>query len=323
MQSIALKIGQLLCTLLSGLGKQKKLLILIYHQVMDRPDFMRPWEIDKTAFGWQMELIAKYFNALPLHEALEKMADGSLPPRAVCITFDDGYANNYTNALPILLNNHLSATFFIASSYLDGGRMWNDSVIESIRRLPEAQLDLGAIGLGSYDIGSPDKKACVALEILRKIKHLQPEIRARYTEYLMSLIDDLPDDMMLSSQQLIKLYQSGMEIGGHTLTHPIMANLTSEAVQKEVADNKNDLEQLLDARIRYFAYPNGVPGKDYLPDQIQIIKECGYDAALSTKPNVASQHDDRWQLPRFTPWDKTPLRFMLRIAKMFYSQGAA
>ncbi|MGZ8161903.1 MAG: polysaccharide deacetylase family protein [Methylobacter sp.] len=317
MQAILLKTLQLLCTLASGLGSKKKLFILIYHQVLDQPDFMRPWEIDKTVFSWQMALIAKYFNVLPLHEALEKMANGTLPPRAVCITFDDGYANNYTNALPILLANKLTATFFIASGYLDGGRMWNDTVIESIRTLPGPCLNLTAIGLGSYDISILDKKAQVAVDILQRIKHLQPEIRAQYAGYIASLAKEMPDDLMLTSNQLVKLYASGMEIGGHTVTHPILALLAPDVVRQEVADNKTTLEQLLNTKIRYFAYPNGKPSQDYLQDQVHIIKECGYQAAVSTRPGVSTKWNDRWQLARFTPWDNSSHRFMLRIAMMY------
>ncbi|CAA9889315.1 Polysaccharide deacetylase [Candidatus Methylobacter favarea] len=318
MQTVLLKTLQLLCTLASGPGSKKKLFILIYHQVLEQPDFMRPWEIDKTVFSWQMALIARYFNVLPLHEALEKMANGTLPPRAVCITFDDGYANNYTHALPILLANKLTATFFIASGYLDGGRMWNDTVIESIRTLPGPRLDLTAIGLGSYDISNPVKKAQVAVDILPRIKHLQPAARAQYAGYLASLAKKMPDDLMLTSSQVMKLYVSGMEIGGHTVTHPILALLAPDEVRQEVADNKTTLEQLLNTKIRYFAYPNGKPGQDYSPDQVRIIKECGYQAALSTRPGVSAKGNDRWQLARFTPWDSSPARFMLRIARMYY-----
>ncbi len=238
MQAILFKVLQWLCTLTSGLGKQKKLFILIYHQVLEEPDFMRPGEVDKDAFNWQMALFSKYFNVLPLHEALEKMANDTLPPRAVCITFDDGYANNYTNALPVLSANQLSATFFIASGYLDGGRMWNDSVIESIRILESTDLDLAAIGLGNYDISTPGKKADAALAVLQSLKHLLPEIRAQYTGYIASMVKKLPDDLMLTSDQLVKLHASGMEIGGHTVSHPILATLSPDAVRQEVTENK-------------------------------------------------------------------------------------
>jgi peptidoglycan/xylan/chitin deacetylase (PgdA/CDA1 family) len=317
MKVILLKALQWLCTLVSGLGKKKKLFILIYHQVLDQPDFMRPWEIDKRVFNWQMALIGKFFTVLPLHEALEKMADDTLPPRAVCITFDDGYANNFTNALPILLTNKLPATFFIASGYLNGGRMWNDSVIEGIRTLSAPNLDLTAIGLGSYDINTAENKARVAVEIIQSIKHLQPEIRAQYANHIASLPDKMPNDLMMTSDQLVKLHASGMEIGGHTVTHPILATLSADAVKQEVADNKAMLEQLLNTTIRYFAYPNGKPGLDYRPDQVDVIKTCGYQAALSTRPGVSDQQDDRWQLARFTPWDMSEARFMFRMALLY------
>jgi peptidoglycan/xylan/chitin deacetylase (PgdA/CDA1 family) len=317
MQVILLKILQLLCTVASGLGKQKKLFILIYHQVLDQPDFMRTGEVDKTAFKWQMSLLSKYFNVLPLHEALEKLANDTLPLRAACITFDDGYANNYTNALPILIANNLSATFFIASGYLDGGRMWNDSVIESIRIMQSTDLDLTTIGLGNYDISTPEKKAHAALAVIQHLKHLLPEIRAQYTGYIASLVKELPDDLMLTSDQLVKLHASGMEIGGHTVSHPILANLSPDAVKQEVSDNKKKLEQLLNTTLRYFAYPNGKPGRDYLLDQVQLVKDCGYMAAISTQVGLADKQNDRWQLRRFTPWDASPNRFMLRIAKMY------
>jgi peptidoglycan/xylan/chitin deacetylase (PgdA/CDA1 family) len=317
MRTILLKILQLLCTAASGLGKQKKLFILIYHQVLDQPDFMREGEVDKTAFNWQMALLSKYFNVMPLHEALEKLANDTLPPRATCITFDDGYANNYTNALPILSANNLSATFFIASGYLDGGRMWNDSVIESIRILQSTDLDLTNLGLGIFDISTPEKKAQASLEILLHLKHLLPEIRAQYTGYITSLVKELPEDLMLTSDQLVKLHESGMEIGGHTVSHPILAKLSPDAVLQEVSDNKKHLEQLLNTTLRFFAYPNGKPDRDYLPDQVLLIKECNYLAAISTQVGLADKQNDRWQLPRFTPWDTSPLRFMLRITKIY------
>jgi len=318
MQTILFITLQLFCNLASGIGKQKKLFILIYHRVLDEPDDMRPWEIDKETFRWQMELIAKYFNVMAFGEAIERMNNDTLPPRAMCITFDDGYADNYTNALPILLKNKLSAIFFIASGYLNGGRMWNDSVIESLRVMQANKLDLTEIGLDTYDINSPQKKANVAIEIIQKIKHLEPSIRSQYTDYIVSLANNkLPDNLMLSSQQLIKLYKSGMEIGGHTVTHPILAALDLDTIKQEVYDNKVALEKKLNAKLRYFAYPNGKPEQDYLIEQIQVIKNCGYEAAVSTLPGVSTAHNDRWQLARFTPWDKNPVKFMLRIVMKY------
>lgn len=303
-----------LVTLTSG---GKKLAILMYHQVMEQPDFMRPWEIDRAVFDWQLDILAKHFNVLPPHDALTLLRQGRLPPRAVCLTFDDGYANNFTVALPILLKHRLSAAFFIASGYLDGGLMWNDGIIESIRRLPEGELDLRAIDLGIYDIGSPEKKAEVAIGLLRAIKHLDPAERADKAAGIAALSSGLPADLMMTSAQLVKLHQSGMEIGGHTVSHPILANVDSGTTRREIGDNKEFLEQLLKSGLRYFAYPNGVPGRDYRIEQVDMIREFGYLAAVSTHCGAADRRTDRFQLPRVSPWDNTAAGFLARMAKLY------
>lgn len=310
---------KILTSVASGLGKRKKLFILIYHRVLDGPDFMRPDEVDKKKFCWQMELLHKYFNVLSLPDALNKMENHSLPARAVCITFDDGYADNYTNALPILKKFNQSATFFIANGFLNGGRMWNDTVIEAVRNYQQAELDLTAIGLGKYDVESNAEKAIVASQIIRKIKHLPHPQRDQYTAYIASLSQNLPNDLMMSTEQLRKLQQSGMEIGGHTVSHPILAKLEPKEAEKEISENKAFLESALNTPMRYFAYPNGKANDDYLPQHVQLVKNAGYQAAVSTHWAWTNHASDRWQLPRFTPWDCTQLKFMLRLFYKYFS----
>ncbi len=306
-----------LATLASGLGKQKKLFVLIYHRVLDVPDFMRPGEVDIQAFSWQMALLAKYFNVLSFSEAFEKLKTNSLPARAVCITFDDGYADNLHNAVPILKKNNLTATFFIASGYLDGGRMWNDSVIEAVRIMPKTELDLTNIELGLYPITTPAQKEAAARDIIIKLKYLEPKQRLRLSQKIAELAGAVPDNLMLTTGQLIQLHQQGMEIGGHTVTHPILAKLAPNLALQEIGDNKKALEKLLNTEIRYFAYPNGKLGKDYMPEHIDTVKKAGYQAAFSTQCGVVTVSSDFWQLARFTPWDKTPARFMFRMLTMY------
>lgn len=310
---------KLLITIASGLGKRKKLFIFIYHRVLDKPDFMRPDEVDKAKFNWHMELLKKYFNVLPLHEALDKLENHCLPNRAVCITFDDGYADNYHNAFPILKQFKHPATFFIANGFLNGGRMWNDTIIEAIRNFQHTELDLNTINLGKYDLTDNTKKASVALNIIRQIRHLAPDQRDRCTNYIATLSQNLPTNLMMTSEQVKELHRHNMEIGGHTVSHPILAKLELTEAEKEIVDNKSFLENLLSTPIRYFAYPNGRLNEDYLPEHALLVKNIGYQAAVSTHRGCASDNDDRWQLRRFTPWDNSQLKFMLRLFFKYYS----
>lgn len=317
-QEILLKLLQPLATIASGVGKRKKLFILIYHRVLDEPDFMRPGEVDKIAFTWQMRLLSKYFNVLPLHEAFDRLQSDTLPPRAVTITFDDGYADNYTNALPILQQFGLTATFFIANGFLDGGRMWNDTVIEAVRNYDAPELDLTPIGLERFEVSDAAKKCQVAGQILKRIKHLQPEQRDHHTAHIAAQSKNLPNNLMMTTEQLILLHRSGVEIGGHTVNHPILAKLDEAPARREISDNKAFLEKLLNVELRFFAYPNGKPVEDYLPSQVSLVRELGYDAAVSTCWGVANCCSDQWQLPRFTPWDLTPPMFMSRMIQKYF-----
>ena len=91
-----------------------------------------------------MRWVKSVFNVIPLEEGVAGIKSGKLPPRALSITFDDGYANNATVAAPILKRLGLHATFFIATGFLDGGRMFNDTVIEAVRGYRGDMLDLEA-----------------------------------------------------------------------------------------------------------------------------------------------------------------------------------
>ena len=298
--------------LLSPAGSKARLSILIYHRVLAETDPLFPNEPTIDSFDQQMSLLKNVFNVLPLHEAITRLRDGTLPARAACITFDDGYADNLTLATPILKKHGLHATFFIATHYLDGGRMFNDTVIEAIRHSPLHTLNLEELGLGIFDITSNAAKAHVIGQILPRVKYLPLDARENTVARIAVLAQcsALPDNLMMSTEQLKALHASGMEIGGHTARHPIIANLQADAVRKEITAGKEFLEQTLNTRIRLFAYPNGKPGTDYLPEQAAIVRELGFDAAVSTQWGSATRSCDVYQLPRFTPWSPQPGRFV-------------
>jgi len=111
-----------------------------------------------------------------------------------------------------------------------------------------------------------------------------------------------------------RLRELGMEVGAHTVSHPILARMAPDAAAAEIRNSKRHLEDIVGAPIRLFAYPNGVPQQDYTAAHVRMVLDCGFAAAVSTAWGAASRRSDRFQLPRFTPWDGTAPRFGVRMA---------
>ncbi|MEW5770609.1 MAG: polysaccharide deacetylase family protein [Pseudomonadota bacterium] len=292
-----------LASVLSPAGPKARLSILIYHRVQAETDPIFPNEATVASFDAQMAAVKAVFNVLPLPEAIARLKAGTLPARAACITFDDGYADNYRLALPILQKHGLHATFFIATAYLNGGRMFNDTVIEAIRRAKGDSIDLEDMGLGRHDVSTPEAKARAIGHILPIVKYQSLDQREQTVAELARRVTDaaLPDDLMMTTEELKALHGAGMEIGGHTNRHPILAGLDDAATAAEIQAGKDWLEATLGARVRVFAYPNGRPGQDYRREQARIVETLGLEGAVSTQWGVSTRATDPYQLARFTP----------------------
>jgi peptidoglycan/xylan/chitin deacetylase (PgdA/CDA1 family) len=298
----------------SPAGPNARLSILIFHRVLADPDPLFPSEMHASRFNEVCGWLKSWFNVLPLDQAVTRMKTGTLPARAASITFDDGYADNYHAAMPILKQNGLTATFFVATGFLDGGRMWNDTIIETIRGSVAPVLDFSELGLGQYPIASISEKRAAISALIGKIKYLPVADRVNITEGLAGLAQvELPHDLMMTSQEVKGMRQAGMQIGAHTVSHPILARLADEQVKEEVGASKFFLEQLLDEPVGLFAYPNGKPGEDYSPQTVDVVRSLGFDAAVNTRWGASGKADDPFQIQRFTPWDQSHLRFGLRM----------
>jgi len=305
---------------LSPAGASAKLNIFIFHRVLPEVDPLFPGEVDARRFAIMLDWLKAWFEVLPLDAAVRRLADGSLPSRAAAITFDDGYADNYTVAMPLLQRAGMSATFFIATGFLDGGRMWNDTLIEAVRHSPRERLNLRELApcyadLPELPLGSWAERRMAVDALINRSKYLAPSDRLTLVEAVAreSGAAGLSDTLMLSSTQLRALHAGGMGIGAHTVNHPILARLSDGEARQEMAQSKASLESLLGERVGLFAYPNGKPGTDYSPASVELARGCGFDAAVSTTQAIASRGSDPFQLPRFTPWGQTRSRFGLKL----------
>lgn len=294
-------------------GVSARLTIMIFHRIVPEFDPLLAEEPDAVRFRAIVEVVAEQFQPLSLKEGLRRLSEGTLPPNAVCLTFDDGYSDNLTVAAPILKRFGVPATVFVASGFLDGRVMWNDRVIESVRRAQGDRMDLVDLGLGEHALGDVDERVGLLSVLIGKLKYLPAEQREEITQAMVTRYAPGMPSPMLSRAQVCELRDEGIEIGGHTVTHPILARTDNRHAFREISANKEDLEALIGDPLHFFAYPNGQPGRDFNRDHADMVRRVGYEAALTTRPGVSTPSTDRFWLPRFTPWDRTRLRFSLRL----------
>lgn len=308
---------------LSGRRRSARLLVLIFHRVLPEPDPLLPSEPDRQRFSAQVDLLSRCFRLLPLREGVRRLHEGTLPSRAACITFDDGYENNATVAQPILAAKGAPATMFVAPGFLDGGRMFNDTVIEAVRRAP-VDFDLSAEGLGRHDLRAVEgRRACIDT-LLRELKHLPLEERRRKIDRIAECAGaTLPTDLMMTTAQVRDLHRSGIEIGAHTIDHPILESTDDATAERQIAESKRVLETITGAPVRSFAYPNGRPGRDYSARHVAMVRSTGFDLALSTAWGVADVRTDMLQIPRVAAWDVAALKYGLRLSLAYRAREFA
>lgn len=309
-------------TLLSALspaGRRARLSIFIFHRVLPERDPLFPGEVTRADFDAICGWLRAWCNVMPLGHAARALKEGTLPSRAAAITFDDGYADNHAQAAPVLAKHGLPATFFIASGFLDGGRMWNDTVIEAIRGCRASQLDLSATcaaALGALPLQTDDQRREAIGTIIAGTKYLEPAERIRWVDAVACCCGTpLPDDLMMSSGQVLALHRAGHTIGAHTVNHPILQSMKRPSALREVAESRRMLEDIIGGAVALFAYPNGKPNSDYGAEAVEIVRELGFDAACSTASRAACIGDDVHQLPRYTPWERSKARFGMRMAR--------
>jgi peptidoglycan/xylan/chitin deacetylase (PgdA/CDA1 family) len=300
--------------LLSPAGERGRLSVLIYHRTLLMPDPILHDAIDAATFERHMALLAGEFNVIRLKEACERLSRGKLPARAASITFDDGYADNEEIALPILKRMGLPATFFVSTGFSAGGVMFNDGIIEAVRCASSGTHNLSSIGLGIHELGDSASRRAAVDAMIGQLKYRPVCERKALVEQLAEKLRvSLPRNLMMTPRQIAKLHGEGMEIGAHTVNHPILMSIGMDEARAEIVASKRTLEEITGAPVTLFAYPNGKPGQDYGPVHVRLVREVGFAAAVSTIGGVAHRGSDLFQLPRFSPWDRNPVRLGARL----------
>lgn len=295
-------------------GASARLSILTYHDVLESPDYLRPGISTIKAFEQDMWVLARHFNVLSMDEALDGLDRGTLPPRSVVITFDDGYLSSVRNAAPILKRFGFSAMWYLVPSLIEGGQLWVDRATESVRRLPAGALDLTEFGLGHFDVVDDQSRKQLFAKVEAEYCGRSQGDQYAMADFLVSRAEgEVPELAMLNADQVRELAASGMEIGNHTRSHPVLSTLPDDQVEDQIAQGRDELDRILGYKVRHFAYPVGRPRKDFSGKHADLVERLGMASAVTTGWGTSNASTDRFQLPRFTPWDRDPMRYVLRM----------
>lgn len=303
---------------LSPAGPRGRLMILTYHRVPADPDSLLPEEPDADRFREQMRWMRSYCDLLPLPEAAERLMQGDIPARAASITFDDGYADNFEVAAPILDELGIPATFFIATGAVETGAMWNDRVIEGVRYADRVVdvAELHSLEVEDLPVECAADRIRAIATIIDRIKYLESDHRASIAEAVYrSSCGDRPLRLMMDSAMVAGLAAKGHDIGAHTVSHPILTAVDARVAAAEIEKSRDWVATVTGSEPRSFAYPNGKRGVDFDESHMKMIRDAGFRLAVSTDWGCATRTSDSSALPRFTPWEYDRFGFWSRLIK--------
>lgn len=269
--------------------------ITAYHRVTVRKD---EWslrdQISARNFEEQIQYLRKNFEIISFDELVQHLLQGkSLPKKAMVITFDDGYKDNYLYAFAILKKYALPATFFLATGHIGTGKLfWWDRVGYLIYNTAARRVRLD--GLGTYGLESASDRHRTILSIIDKLKHFPETRKSELIERLATICQvnipvDLAGQLLLSWDDVKKMHRGGACIGAHSVTHPILTNLPLDQAELEIMQSKKDIERNLGEQINYFAYPDG----SYNNELVRLVKQSGFTGAVAA---VATERS--WITPR-------------------------
>ncbi|NOY78563.1 MAG: polysaccharide deacetylase family protein [Calditrichaeota bacterium] len=296
--------------------KNGQSIVLNYHRLCKNEDPFFP-ALPVDIFQKQVEWLAENFQVLPVSELVERSRKGHPLDGTVAITFDDGYRDNYELAFPILKTLNLPATFFVTTHFIEGHIPWFDRVHYAIHKTREAFGHLKLNGK-SYDLplrSIPERLKAISF-VKSRLKKIPLPVMQSYIEEIEQRlhVDPIQTDAarFMNWDQLREMASAGMEIGSHSLSHPIFSLLSTAQAQAEIAGSKTYLEEKLRQPIRSFCYPNGKSG-DFTETTKKLIKDAGYRSAVTTEAGYFTAETDLYEIPRFYTSIRHPATFSLNL----------
>ena len=296
--------------------------ILTYHRFADSSgvEAFDDGVVDATdeEFDLQLGYLKRYFSVVGLEELRAWSAGKALPPNPLAITFDDGYLDCYTRALPILERHGLKAIFFVPTWFIGERRTyWWDRIAYVIKHTAREALDFEYPF--PFRLGLLDRSRAIDF-LIGLVKDRRLDLGRLLDE--LSAVADVPwtremdesvaNRMIMTWDQVRALRRAGMGVQSHTRTHRILEHLTPLELEDELAGSRTDLERELGEPVRALAYPVGKPLRSSSPVRA-ALERAGYELGFSngTGPTPLWGRLDRFDIRRQTVGRNLPQSYLL------------
>jgi peptidoglycan/xylan/chitin deacetylase (PgdA/CDA1 family) len=242
--------------------------------------------VTESAFEAQLKYLRQTAIILPLPDAVTRLHAGTLPPRSVCLTFDDGHANNLYTAEPLLRKYGAPATIFLASSYIESGQWFPFIKLRLTKLLArQAGLDLTAMALPDYKTATID---AVTEAVNRWFCRVGPTLTGDQWNALRPL----------TREELSSFDGRLIDFGAHTHTHCILRNESRERREQEIRVSAEKVSAWTGRAVRLFSYPNGERG-DFDQTDRHVLQTHGVTAAVTGIPGSNTRRADLLELRRY------------------------
>jgi len=303
--------------------------ILLYHRVTHLNRDPQLLSVSPENFYDQLKLLREKYNLLRIEEFSEIIdAKKKLPKNAVILTFDDGYADNIHEAVPILESFNSQALFYITTSQIGTDKeLWWDELerifLEDHSAFPKSIQCKTTEKSYHFSTGTREDRTDTYNSLHPIIKWSTVEERNRLISELLSQANlgssGRTTHRLMTKNELIRMNESNAAIiGAHTHNHPALSTLSYEEQTAEISNSKAYLEELLDKKIEYFSYPFG-GRSDYNNDSVKVCRENAFKFVCSNFHNQVHSWTDKYQMPRMLVRNWNKELFANQLAKFFKS----
>ncbi len=329
------------------LAIQSRAIILVYHRVANISSDPQLLSVTPEHFAQHLQHVRQHYHPINLQALGQALVQGHIHHKAVVITFDDGYADNFWNALPLLEKYEIPATVFVSTGYVGQNReFWWDELerlILSSKVLPnsleltinhkvhfwhlenpEKHFDMNSQSAREWNV-TMGFYPTLRHKVYKELHHLllplndaeRQDILTQIARWAGALSVARQDYLALNSNELKSLAKGGLlEIGSHTITHSMLSAQSYEQQQWEITESKRNLESALGLPIVSFGYPYGnqeAAGRE----APQLVHKAGYKLACANFPAPVTQKSDAFWLPRYLVRDWHEKSFSWRIKEWF------